>query len=419
MTDDRSLERAARSWLETGPSQAPDRAVDAALLQIQTTPQERDLWIPWRLPKMTTTTRIATAAGIGVLVVGGAFFAFGRSSSPIAAPGQSPTPIPTATPAPTPSPSPVADYSDLPGRILLEHFGNALDGSEAGAGPNYDRRRFYFMDPATMTGATAVEFLPGLTAPAGKFVADVSPDGTRVVFQDAAENSRNWEANLDGTGLHELETTCVCIEGDPAHDPTGTKIAFLHIDDKESWIGIRDLATGAITAIESTRAPSADAVAEQPTWSPDGTRIAFQRITWGGTDRPTSGVISIVDIATGVVTDLPIPGDLIPGEPDWSPDGTLIVFTSGPLVSTGSVQNLPHDVYSIRPDGTGRKRLTDSNGAGGASFTPDGKHILYSENLQWLMNLDGSDKRPVNSNGMDLSETDTGYGYVGHWIDTP
>ena len=50
MTDDRSLERAARSWIEAGPTRAPDRAVEAALLRIQTTPQERDLRVPWRFP---------------------------------------------------------------------------------------------------------------------------------------------------------------------------------------------------------------------------------------------------------------------------------------------------------------------------------------------------------------------------------
>ena len=36
MTDDRSLERAARSWIEAGPTRAPDRAVEAALLRIET-----------------------------------------------------------------------------------------------------------------------------------------------------------------------------------------------------------------------------------------------------------------------------------------------------------------------------------------------------------------------------------------------
>ncbi len=423
MTDDRSLERAARSWLEVGPTQAPDRAVDAALLLIQTTSQERDLRIPWRLPKMTPTTRLATAAGIGVLVVGVAFFAFGRSNSSVAGPGESPTPspAPTATPSPTPSASPAADYSDLPGRILLEHFGNAPDGSETGTGNNYDRRRFYLMDPATMTGATAREFLPTNFRPGswGQMVADVSRDGTRVVFQDTTDKSRNWQANLDGSGLRELRSTCDCIEGDPAYDPTGTRIAYVHIEGDQSWIGIRDLATGAITIIESTRGPSVDAVAGQPTWSPDGSKIAFQRITWAGSEYPKSGVISIVDLATRVVADLPIPGTLIPGEPDWSPDGTLIVFTAGPLDSTGGVQRLPHDVYTIRPDGTGQTRLTNSNGAGGASFTPDGKHILYSENFQWLMNPDGSDQRPVNANGMDLTSSETGFAYTGHWIDTP
>ena len=43
MTDDRSLERAARSWIEVGPTRAPEPAVQAALLRIQTTSQERDL----------------------------------------------------------------------------------------------------------------------------------------------------------------------------------------------------------------------------------------------------------------------------------------------------------------------------------------------------------------------------------------
>ena len=71
MTDDRSLERAARSWIEAGPTQAPDRAVEAALLRIETTPQIRDLRIPRRLPSMITPARLAMASAIGVLLLGG------------------------------------------------------------------------------------------------------------------------------------------------------------------------------------------------------------------------------------------------------------------------------------------------------------------------------------------------------------
>ena len=95
MTDDRSLERAARSWLEVGPTQAPDRAVEAALLRIETTPQERDWHVPWRLPKMTTPARVAAAAVIGVLAIGGALYVLEtRSDRRSAGPARRPTPTP-------------------------------------------------------------------------------------------------------------------------------------------------------------------------------------------------------------------------------------------------------------------------------------------------------------------------------------
>ena len=98
MTDDRSHERIARSWIEAGPTQAPDRAVEAALLRIETLPQERDLRIPWRLPKMTTPARVAATAVIGVLAIGGAMFTLGSSGLP-AIVGPSPSPDPTLAPA--------------------------------------------------------------------------------------------------------------------------------------------------------------------------------------------------------------------------------------------------------------------------------------------------------------------------------
>ena len=90
MTDDRSLERAARSWLETGPTQAPDRAVEAALLRIETTAQERDLRIPWRLPTMLTPARLAVAAVIVALAMGGTVLIVNRpNQATVGGPGPS------------------------------------------------------------------------------------------------------------------------------------------------------------------------------------------------------------------------------------------------------------------------------------------------------------------------------------------
>jgi hypothetical protein len=81
MTDDRSLERAARSFIESGPTRAPERAVEAALFRIKTTSQERGLRVPWRIT-MTTPARVGAAAVIGVLAIGGALFLIGRAGQP-------------------------------------------------------------------------------------------------------------------------------------------------------------------------------------------------------------------------------------------------------------------------------------------------------------------------------------------------
>jgi len=104
--DDRSLERAARSWLELGPTRAPDHAVDAALARIQTTRQERDLRIPWRLPRMNPLLRLATLAVVATIAIGGSLYFLGGpgdvgpqpTASPSAAPSPSTLPAPTASP---------------------------------------------------------------------------------------------------------------------------------------------------------------------------------------------------------------------------------------------------------------------------------------------------------------------------------
>jgi hypothetical protein len=113
MTDDRTLERAARSWLEEGPTQAPDRAVDAALSRIQTTRQERDL-VPWRFPAMQGFTR--SFAGLAVIAV--VLFLGAIVVRPGFGPGAVPTPSPTPTGQATTPVGPVATASDRACRLL-------------------------------------------------------------------------------------------------------------------------------------------------------------------------------------------------------------------------------------------------------------------------------------------------------------
>ena len=102
MTDDRSIERAARSWLEDGPTQAPDQAVEAALLTIQSTNQERD-WLPWRTRQMTQTLRLLAGAAAIAVVVGGVMLI-----NPGSGPGLGGQPSAPVTTSPTPTASPSA-----------------------------------------------------------------------------------------------------------------------------------------------------------------------------------------------------------------------------------------------------------------------------------------------------------------------
>jgi hypothetical protein len=103
MTDDRSIERAAPSWLEVGPNQAPDHPVEAALLQIQTTSQERDWKVPWRVQLMSPQIPIAAAAALGVIAIGGVLLLLRPGPNGVGNASAAPSPSQTVSPSVTPA----------------------------------------------------------------------------------------------------------------------------------------------------------------------------------------------------------------------------------------------------------------------------------------------------------------------------
>ena len=68
------------------------------------------------------------------------------------------------------------------------------------------------------------------------------------------------------------------------------------------------------------------------------------------------------------------PSKMEAGEPDWSRDGTLIVF------ATHSLQQ--SNLYRMHPDGSGMEQLTRYQGDGLRAtqprYTPDGKWIVFT-----------------------------------------
>ena len=122
MTDDRSLERAARSFVESGPTRAPEAAVERALDVIQTTRQERDLRILRSFSTMTMTARIAAAAAVGVIAIGGAALLLKPGGSSVGVLPSTPPPSTVIAASPSPSasaPVPIPDgrYATAPMKV--------------------------------------------------------------------------------------------------------------------------------------------------------------------------------------------------------------------------------------------------------------------------------------------------------------
>lgn len=165
---DQLFERAVRDWLDDGSDRTPLAAIDAVLFAVRTTPQARDLRIPWRT-SMPMTLRLA--AGIAIIaVLGVGALGFLGSGSNLGAP-------PAQTVAPTPSAETVAFTSALYGYSVDRFVGWEVtpatvqwpDGA-INTGTNPEWFDLFFFDPAEnavgYVGVGAQPIPDGMTADA-------------------------------------------------------------------------------------------------------------------------------------------------------------------------------------------------------------------------------------------------------------
>ena len=100
-------------------------------------------------------------------------------------------------------------------------------------------------------------------------------------------------------------------------------------------------------------------------------------------------------------------------EPDWSPDGSQIAFSTSDE-ALGSAE-----IYVIAPDGSGLRPLTDEPGAAGAfrpSWSPDGERLVFTRVVVGDPNLDlfsiaadGTDVRQLTDTATQIeNEADWG-----------
>ena len=154
------------------------------------------------------------------------------------------------------------------------------------------------------------------------------------------------------------------LEGfNPRHSPDGRWIAFTARRGELYDVAIIPASGGKATLL------TADGVSGQPTWSPDGSKIAFA--AWdssGGSD------IYVIPAAGGEVLEITT-GPGAKTEPDWSPDGRQLVFSG-----TYGVHR-DWAIWAVSAQGGEPTRLTlHSADEWSARWSADGEWVFYSSN---------------------------------------
>ena len=171
------------------------------------------------------------------------------------------------------------------------------------------------------------------------------------------------------------------IVDDPQWRPNGHEIVFLR-----QWLWLIDqiglyLVRSDGTGLRAIAQPTVDG----PTrfsLSPDGSKVAY---TIGAANH---GQIHVVDVDTGADRQVAFDGTAADVRPHWSPDGTRLVFERS---SGGTYQLMIGSATGGPVTGIGPTR-PDKTGGAEVQFSPDGASIVAfynADKTSWLLDPAG------------------------------
>jgi TolB protein len=154
------------------------------------------------------------------------------------------------------------------------------------------------------------------------------------------------------------------VDYEPSWSPDGTRIAF--ISNRNGPMNLYVATIDGKTIVRLTSGPWED---DTPAWSPDGRRIAFT------SDRDGGSEIYVMNVdGTGLRRLTTSPGADI--HPAWSPDGRRIIFNSS-RNSANLAEPDTFEIFVTDADAQNVRQLTKGGVKTYATFSPDGKQILF------------------------------------------
>lgn len=229
-----------------------------------------------------------------------------------------------------------------------------------------------------------------------------SPDRTHLLFDflDPDGNAQIGRVNVDGSGYAQL-TSGVGFFADPAYSPDGTVIAFTYGAVPEEDPNF-EASVWLMNADGSNQrpllSPEDSGMDWEPVFSPDGSRVVFQRDQQSG-DALTSAIFVVNKDGTGLQQITAY--EDYEEHPRWSPDGTTIIYNVHPR--DGDIERDNVGIWTVPAVGGTPLMLFATNDklhGFKPNYSPDGTRILFgcahisggNEDL-CMMNADGSDVR--------------------------